>query len=54
MKSNVGVWRQARIWDNGRLLVGYARASTVDQPLDLHVDAFAKAGRGRVFTDDAS
>src|SRR3712207_2084211 len=34
--------------------VGYARASTQDQTLDLQLDALKKAGRIKVFTDTAS
>lgn len=35
-------------------LLGYARASTSDQDVQLRPDALTKAGRYRIFTDAAS
>jgi len=35
-------------------LYGYARASTLEQNIDLQVDALREAGAARVFTDHAS
>ena len=35
-------------------LIGYARCSTVDQNLDLQVDALVKAGCDKIFTEHGS
>src|SRR5512144_3013722 len=36
------------------MLIGYARVSTSDPPIDLQKDALEKAGCSRIFTDTAS
>ncbi len=36
------------------MLIGYARASTLDQNLDLQIDALTKAGCHRLFDDKMS
>src|SRR4051794_29243271 len=36
------------------LLIGYARASTADQTLNLQHDALTKAGCSKIFTDTGS
>ncbi len=36
------------------MLIGYARVSTLDQNPDLQIDALAKAGCEKIFTEHAS